>query len=187
VVGGGKRIKPGQLDKFMAEHPDAVLFDGRNNYESAIGRFKGALTPDVNNFRDFPAEIKKNRYRGLKNKPVVTYCTGGVRCEVLSSLLASEGFEDVYQLDGGIVKYGEARADDGLWEGKCFVFDKRMSIGFSDQSQDIGRCSKCQAQTSRYINCANKACNKLVLICQSCRAESTCSETCAQRVAMALA
>lgn len=185
VVGGGKRIKPGQLDKFMADHPDAVLFDGRNNYESAIGRFKDAVTPDVSHFRDFPAEIKKNRYRRLKHRPVVTYCTGGIRCEVLSSLLLREGFDQVYQLDGGIVKYGQAKADHGLWQGKCFVFDKRLSIAFSEEAKDIGSCSKCTGPTSRYINCANKACNKLVLVCADCSGQSTCSAACVRRAAAA--
>jgi UPF0176 protein len=186
VIGGGQRIKPGELDDFLAAHPDAVLFDGRNRYESAIGRFKGAVTPEVDHFRDFPAEIRKSRYQELKTKPVVTYCTGGIRCEVLTSLLRTEGFEEVYQLDGGIVEYGKTKADEGLWEGKCFVFDRRLSIGFSQASKDIGRCSKCAHPTSRYVNCANKACNKLILVCDECRGQTTCSLACADKALSAV-
>ncbi len=178
VANGGERIKPAALDEFIAKHPDAVMFDGRNNYESAIGRFKNAITPGVNHFRDFPSELDKQKYNDLKNKPVITYCTGGIRCETLSVLMKEKGFKHVYQLDGGIVKYGELIGDQGSWEGKCFVFDKRMSVAFSDGSKDIGSCRQCKAKTSRYVNCANKECNRLILLCDNCKTLVTCSQRC---------
>lgn len=179
VVDGGTRIKPENLDEFMAQNPDAIFFDGRNNYESAIGKFKGAITPDVRTFKEMPAELDKPEYDELKDKKVVTYCTGGIRCETLSALMKQKGFKDVYQLHGGIVKYGEAKKDDGLWEGKCFVFDDRMHVAFSDKSKDIGKCVHCDADTSNYENCANQACNNLVLICANCATKTeACSEKC---------
>jgi UPF0176 protein len=178
VVNGGARLKPNQLANFVKDNPDAVLFDGRNNYESAIGKFKNAVIPDIDNFRDFPKELKKPKYKKLKAKPVVTYCTGGIRCEVLTALLKQEGFTKVYQLDGGIVKYGQIYGDKGLWEGKCFVFDDRISVGFSDSSVDIGSCVRCRSKTSRYLNCTNKTCNKLILICGKCSNHESCSSAC---------
>ncbi len=169
IVGGGKHISPAKLHELVKEKgEDVIFFDGRNGFESTIGKFKNAVTPDVEHTRDFPKEIKKSKYNKLKDKPVVTYCTGGIRCEVLSMLMKDAGFKDVYQIDGGIVKYGEEYKDDGLWEGKLFVFDDRMDVNFSDKSKDIGECVDCKSNTSNYTNCANKACNKLILLCEKC-------------------
>lgn len=168
VVGGGRRLKPEQLHKLLEEREDIVFFDGRNAYEAAVGRFKDAVIADVRHTRDFPAELKKPKYDGLKEKPVVTYCTGGIRCEVLSMLMKKEGFQEVYQLDGGIVKYGEKYGDDGLWEGSLYVFDDRMGMKFSDGGVDIGRCGHCGALTSNYENCSDGSCNDLLLICEDC-------------------
>ncbi len=179
IVDGGRKLKPAALHKFLEKNPDTVFFDGRNNYESAIGKFKNALTPNINNFRDFPEELDKAKYSKLKEKPVVTYCTGGIRCESLTALMKRKGFKRVYQIDGGIVKYGEKFGDEGFWQGKCFVFDKRLALGFSDKAKDIGICVHCDTKTSNYINCANKACNKLVLVCDKCaidKSEQYCHE-----------
>lgn len=172
----GWRLKPDEFHEMAATDPDVVVFDARNNYESAIGKFKGAVTPDIDNFRDLTEKIKE--YGHLKDKKVVTYCTGGIRCETFSALLKKEGFKDVYQLEGGIVKYGEKYGDKGLWEGKCFVFDNRMSIAFSDKSKDIGECVHCGGKTSNYLNCSNKQCNKLMLVCNDCRRQTICSNDC---------
>jgi UPF0176 protein len=169
VVGGGKHLKPEQLHKLVEERgDDVVFFDGRNAYEAKIGRFKNAVVPDTKTTRDFKKEIKSDKYNDIKDKPVVTYCTGGVRCEILSALMKREGFKEVYQIDGGIVKYGEKFGDDGLWEGSLYIFDGRMNHRFSEKSKDIADCTHCGQKTSNYENCANLSCNRLVLICNTC-------------------
>lgn len=170
VVGGGPHLTPGQVHELVQEKgEDVVFFDGRNAFEAAVGRFKGAVVPDTRTSRDFIAELDSGKYDALKTRPVVTYCTGGVRCEVLSSLMRNRGFNDVYQIDGGIVRYGEEYGDDGLWEGSLYVFDDRMGVTFSDHARDIGRCIHCAGPTSNYENCALASCNDLVLICDSCK------------------
>jgi UPF0176 protein len=168
IVGGGKHLKPKQVHKLVEERDDVIFFDGRNAYEAAVGKFKDAVVPDVDHTRDFVKELQDPKYNDIKDKPIVTYCTGGIRCEVLSMLMKKEGFQEVYQIDGGIVKYGEEFGDDGLWEGSLYVFDDRMGTKFSDKAKDIGACSHCNAKTSNYENCANKACNKLILLCENC-------------------
>lgn len=181
VVGGGKHLKPEQLHKLVEERgEDVIFFDGRNKYEAAIGKFKNAIVPNTRTAKDFVRELDQPAMQALKDKPIVTYCTGGIRCEILTPLMKQKGFKEVYQLDGGIVKYGEKYKDDGLWEGKLFVFDRRMSVPFSDKAKDIGECSHCGTKTSRYINCANKACNELILVCEACDPILTavCSKDC---------
>jgi UPF0176 protein len=184
VVGGGKHLKPEQVHKLVEEKgDDVVFFDGRNAYEAEVGRFKNAVVPDARTSKDFIAELESGKYDDLKNKPVVTYCTGGIRCEILSSLMKNRGFEEVYQMDGGIVKYGEKYGDDGLWEGSLYVFDDRMGVKFSDHAADIGKCVHCEAETSNYENCANKTCNNLILVCEACNSnEPTCSADCRETV-----
>ncbi len=181
VVGGGVHLKPEQVHKLVEERgEDVIFFDGRNAYEAQVGKFKNAVVPDVRTSKDFLKELDSDKYDEIKDKPVVTYCTGGIRCEILSSLMKNRGFKEVYQMDGGIVKYGEKYADDGLWEGSLYVFDDRMGVKFSDKAKDIGICVHCGDKTSNYENCANKACNELVLICENCKTDKdTCSETCA--------
>lgn len=173
VVGGGTHLTPGQVHELVASRNDVVFFDGRNAYEAAVGKFKDAVVPDTRTSRDFIAELDSGKYDGIKDKPVVTYCTGGIRCEILSSLMKNRGFKDVYQIDGGIVKYGEKYADDGLWEGSLYVFDDRMGTKFSDRSRDIGTCIHCAGATSNYENCALASCNDLVLICKDCKQDGS--------------
>jgi len=175
VVGGGKHLSPEDVHKLVEERGEEVtFFDARSSYEAAVGRFKGAVIPNVRTAKDFIGEIEKPKYNKLKDKPIVTYCTGGIRCEILSALMKRRGFKEVYQIDGGIVKYGEKYADDGLWEGSLYVFDGRMGTKFSDKAVNIGQCIHCEKETSNYENCANKACNDLVLICENCSAETYC-------------
>ena len=185
VVGGGKHLKPEQVHELVEKYgDDVVFFDGRNAYEAKVGKFKNAVVPDTRTSKDFIRELDSDKYDDIKDKPVVTYCTGGIRCEILSSLMKNRGFKDVYQMDGGIVKYGEKYGDEGLWEGSLYVFDDRMGVKFSDKAQDIGECVHCHQKTSNYENCANKACNDLVLICEDCKTDNdTCSAACAQIVA----
>lgn len=173
VVGGGKHLKPAQVNELVEQYgDDVVFFDGRNAYEAQVGKFKNAVVPDTRTTRDFIRELESDKYDHLKDKKIVTYCTGGIRCEILSSLMKNRGFEDVYQIDGGIVKYGEQFGDEGLWEGSLYVFDDRMGMKFSDKAKDIGECIHCGAKTSNFENCALVSCNDLVLICENCKKDS---------------
>jgi UPF0176 protein len=171
VVGGGTHIRPDQLDKLVKERGDEVVFfDGRNAFEAEIGKFKDAIIPDVTTSRDFIQEIESGKYDHIKDKPVVTYCTGGIRCEILSAVMVKNGFKEVYQIDGGIVKYGNAFGDDGLWEGSLYIFDSRMKMEFSDHAKVIGKCEKCEAPTSQFRNCNTASCHQLILLCDTCAA-----------------
>ena len=181
VIGAGKHLKPHEVHKLVEERGDEVVFfDGRNAYEAQVGKFKNAIVPNTVTTKDFLNELASEKYKDIKGKPVVTYCTGGIRCEILSSLMKNRGFKEVYQIDGGIVKYGETYGDEGLWEGSLYVFDNRMCIKFSDQAKDIGICVRCNGKTSNFENCALKSCNKLIVLCDSCnKISSYCSEICA--------
>jgi UPF0176 protein len=177
VVGGGKHLKPEQVHKLLDERgEDVVFFDGRNKYEASIGKFKNAIVPDVNTFKEYMTELDKPEYETLKKKPVVTYCTGGIRCETLSALMREKGFEEVYQLDGGIVKYGEKYGDAGHWEGKLFVFDKRMKLGFSDKAKDIATCENCGKKTSNQVNSTNIR-RRLHIVCEHCANKTASGQT----------
>lgn len=179
IVGGGKHLKPQQVHELVEKHGNGVIFfDGRNAYEATVGKFKNAVIPDVDRTRDFATELSDPKYDSIKNKPVVTYCTGGIRCEVLTMMMKNRGFNDVYQMDGGIVKYGETYKDEGLWEGSLYVFDDRMGLKFSDKAKDIAECVYCGGKTSNYENCANLTCNKLTLICQDCHSSNILCPEC---------
>jgi len=170
IKGGGKHLNPRQVHELVKQRgEDVVFFDGRNAYEAAVGKFKDAVIPTTDHTRDFKAELEDSKYDDIKDNPVITYCTGGIRCEILSMLMINRGFKEVYQIDGGIVKYGEEYGDDGLWEGSLYVFDKRMGTKFSDKSKDIGKCVHCGGKTSNYENCADKTCNALIISCENCK------------------
>ncbi len=181
VFNGGTPLRPEAWHKYIEDHPDAVIFDARNDYESDIGAFKDAIKPKIKRFKDVKQALEKLP----KDRPVLTYCTGDIRCEYLSAYMKHKGFEDVYHLEGGIVKYGQRYGDNGHWEGKCYVFDRRMNVAFSDSSKDIGQCVRCSVKTSNHENCANQQCNRLVLLCQTCAADHpTCSSECAEAAAV---
>jgi UPF0176 protein len=169
VIGGGVHLRPEQVNELVkVRGDDVVFFDGRNQYEAKIGKFKNAIVPDVNTSRDFVREIESGKYDHLKDKPIVTYCTGGIRCEVLSVVMKNRGFNEVYQIDGGIVKYGEKFGDDGLWEGSLYTFDSRMAVDFSQKTKVIGECELCSAPTKLFRNCRTKTCHELILLCDTC-------------------
>jgi UPF0176 protein len=169
VVNGGKHIKPYEVNKLVESRgEDVVFFDGRNAFEAKIGRFKNAVVPDVSTSRDFVQEIESGKYDHLKDKPVVTYCTGGIRCEILSSVMVKRGFKEVYQIEGGIVRYGKKYGDEGHWEGSLYTFDSRMAVNFSDKTKVIGECEKCGSATKDFRNCSTASCHSLILLCDSC-------------------
>lgn len=178
VIGGGQRLTPNEVDALVAERgDDVVFFDGRNAFEAEIGRFRDAVVPDVRTTRDFIAELDSGKYDDLKGRPIVTYCTGGVRCEVLSALMTSRGFEDVYQIDGGIVRYGETFGSKSLWKGSLYVFDERMHVEFDEETTSLGSCTNCGQSTATHRNCASPSCKTLRLFCADC-AEVAARETC---------
>ena len=174
VIGGGTRLSPHELHELVEERGDEVVFlDGRNAFEAAIGRFADAVVPNVTTTREFVAELDSGRFDHLKNAPIVTYCTGGIRCEVLSSLMVRRGFGEVYQLEGGIARYGETFADRGLWQGSMYVFDNRVSVDFSDETAIVGSCSFCRAATNHIHNCAEPRCRAQVVACDGCAGSGT--------------
>ena len=171
VVGTGEHLTPRELHRLVAERgDDVVFFDGRNAVEAAIGRFKNAVVPETTTTRDFLDELASGKYDELKDKAIVTYCTGGIRCEVLSSLMQSRGFSEVYQIEGGIVRYGESYGNAGLWEGSLAVFDGREHLEFptGGEAAVIGRCTACEAPTNRIRNCGDPACHSRLVVCASC-------------------
>jgi UPF0176 protein len=172
VVGGGTHLSPRQVNELVEKHgDDVVFFDGRNADEALLGHFKGAVVPDVTTSHDFIAELDSGKYDHLKDKKVITYCTGGIRCEILTPLMRNRGFTDIFQLDGGIVRYGEQFGDDGLWEGALRVFDDRMTMNFSDHAKVLGRCFCCGEPTNNMRNCSSPACTTLSIICEPCAGE----------------
>lgn len=177
----GKRLSPQQFYEQL-QNEDVVVLDGRNNYEYDIGHFRNAIRPDVESFRDFPEWIRKNMSQ-FKDKPILTYCTGGIRCEKLSGFLIKEGFQDVAQLDGGIVTYGQDPEVKGrLFDGKCYVFDERISVPINRTDEDVivGKCHHCGKPEDRYINCADDYCHLQHICCEACEEEHKgyCSEAC---------
>ena len=176
---GGKRLAPEQLLEFYESGKDFVIIDARNWYESKIGRFRGAITPPMKTFRDWKKVVEDlTEYKG---KTVVTYCTGGVRCEKASAYMVEEGFKDVYQLDGGIVTYAK-KFPDTYWEGSIWVFDERYIVepNTKPEYKNIADCVFCGKKTSYYINCHNLECDKILIICHDCKKEMDycCSEEC---------
>ena len=173
----GKHLEPKEFAE-MIDRDDVVILDVRSNYEHRMGKFKNAVTLDIENFRDFPSMI--NELAQYKDKKVLTYCTGGIKCEKASALLLKEGFKDVYQLHGGIIKYGkEAQGKD--FEGKCYVFDNRLLVDVNSVNPKvISVCGNCGKTTTKMINCANPECNVHFNQCDECGEvlDGACSVAC---------
>lgn len=169
VIGGGARLTPQGVHELVAERgEDVVFFDGRNAWEAEIGRFRGAIVPEVRTTHDFIARIDSGELDAIKDRPVVTYCTGGIRCEILSAAMKRRGFSEVYQIDGGIVRYGEAFGNDGLWEGSLAVFDGRESLDFAPGAAVLGRCAVCGTPSARLADCAaDPSCRTRFVACEA--------------------
>ncbi|UOQ59645.1 rhodanese-related sulfurtransferase [Leucobacter rhizosphaerae] len=176
VVGGGEHLSPEAVNELVAERgDDVVFFDGRNAWEAEIGRFAGAVVPDVQTTHGFIEQIESGAFDDIKDRPVVTYCTGGIRCEILSAAMRKRGFSEVYQLDGGVVRYGEAFGNDGLWEGSLAVFDGRESLEFAPGAAVIGTCAACQAPSSLLADCTVDDCAARFVVCTAHRG-TPCAE-----------
>ena len=173
----GTHLEPREFKK-IKDRDDVIVLDVRSNYEHKIGKFKNALTLDIENFRDFPEKV--NELEKYKDKKIITYCTGGIKCEKASAYLLEKGFKDVYQLHGGIIKYGiEEGGED--FEGKCYVFDNRVVADINKVNPKvISECYVCGEKCDRMVNCANAECNKHIPMCESCseKLDGACSETC---------
>ncbi len=173
----GLYIEPDEFKKAINKD-DVVIVDVRSNYEHHIGKFKNAISFDIDNFRDFPDKIKS--LEKYKDKKIITYCTGGIKCEKASAYLLEQGFQNVYQLHGGIIKYGiEEGGED--FDGKCYVFDSRIMADVNTVNPKvISTCHICGTDCDRMVNCANPNCNKHVSICEKCAddMEGTCSQKC---------
>lgn len=163
----GYHMKPEELHQLIHSDEEFYMIDMRNNYEHVVGKFEGALDSGMKNFRDL-AEITK-KFEHLKDKKVVTYCTGGIRCEKASGYLKKKGFKDVSQLDGGIHRYMEKFGGDG-WLGSLYVFDGRVLSKPHSHHTPIGICMKCEATTENYCDCANDSCPRQFLCCDDCLA-----------------
>jgi len=144
----GKYVKPKDWNSIISD-PEVILIDTRNDYEFEIGTFKNALNPKTKNFREFPGYVNSH-LNPKKNKKIAMFCTGGIRCEKASSYMMSMGFNDVYHLEGGILKYlEEVKAEESLWQGECFVFDQRVAIKHGLEVGDYDQCYACRYPLSR--------------------------------------
>lgn len=169
----------------MTQDPNTILIDMRNHYESEVGHFKGAITPDVNTFRESLPLIEDQYLKGNEDKPIVMYCTGGIRCEKASAWFKHRGYRYVHQLEGGIIKYANDCKKFGLpnqFIGKNFVFDERLGERIS---QDIiAKCHQCGSPCDTHTNCLNDACNLLFIQCASCKEkfDQCCSFNCQKSI-----
>jgi UPF0176 protein len=182
MVRTGTYVEPEEFRSILKETPeDTVILDVRSNYEHEVGKFKGAKTLDIENFRDFFEKVKELK-KELEGKKIITYCTGGIKCEKASAYLLEQGFENVYQLHGGIIKYGiEAEGED--FEGKCYVFDNRVVAEVNKVNPKvISRCYVTGESTDRMVNCANPHCNIHVPMSEAGATiyNGCCSEECSQ-------
>ena len=173
------KLTPEQLLKFYEEGKDFVIIDARNWYESKIGRFKNSITPQITHFREWPKVVES--LEEFKDKTIVTYCTGGIRCEKASAYMKEKGFKNVYQMDGGILNYIQ-QFPDTYWEGGMFVFDDRKVFepNTKEELKYISNCYFCNKPTSYYINCHNINCDKIIVCCHDCKVEQDycCSDEC---------
>ena len=171
-------IEPSKLKEWLDNNEDIVLVDMRNDYEAKIGKFKNAVVLPMKNFRELPNAARE--IENLKGKKIVTYCTGGIRCEKASAFLKENGFTDVYQIKGGILKFGE-KFPDTYWEGKCFVFDDRIAIDLNKKNKEaLTECEWCGKKCDDYLNCHNLDCDKLFICCEECKVihNKSCSGEC---------
>ncbi|MEO9258635.1 MAG: rhodanese-related sulfurtransferase, partial [Crocinitomicaceae bacterium] len=176
----GKHLSAEEFNQ-LTDKPDTILIDFRNHYESEVGHFKGAITPDVDTFRESLPLIEENLLKGNEDKNIVMYCTGGIRCEKASAYFKHKGFKNVHQLEGGIIKYARDATELGIenkFIGKNFVFDERRGERISDDI--ISVCHQCGSPCDTHTNCLNEACHLLFIQCENCAEQlgGCCSSEC---------
>ena len=176
----GQYISPEEFleiykDKDKMEN--TIILDARNDYESKIGKFKSAITPEIKTFREFPKVAEQ--LKGNEDKNIVMYCTGGIRCEKASAYLKEKGFNKVKQLKDGIIHFCQEHPNT-VWEGSCFVFDKRLTSNINQKEKAITNCEVCKSPCDLYRNCKNSKCDKLTILCQECekKTHGCCSFSC---------
>ena len=176
----GEHVSPAAWKQMLEKKDEQTLvLDVRNDYEWKIGHFEGSELPKLETFRQFPEYARKLKTEhDPKATRVFMCCTGGIRCEYFSAIMKKEGFENVYQLDGGIINYGLQEGDQH-WEGKLFVFDERLGVPMGSKPP-ISHCTHCDTSNDVYHNCANMDCNELFLCCPNCLKEhkGCCSKEC---------
>lgn len=180
VTNKGIHLNAKEFNK-MLEDPNTICVDMRNHYESEIGHFDGAITPDVDTFRDSLDIIEEDLKKNKENKNLLMYCTGGIRCEKASAYYKHKGFKNVFQLEGGIIEYTRQVKSEHLenkFLGKNFVFDHRRAEKISDHV--VANCHQCGSPCDVHVNCANEACHLLFIQCKDCseKMETTCSAEC---------
>ncbi len=178
----GQYLSPQEWKEKIADlGSHRILLDVRNDYEYDVGHFEGAIRPDMKTFREFPAFAEKlKKEYDPKNTEVLMFCTGGIRCELFSPLMREIGFEKVYQLKGGVIKYG-LEVGHAHWRGKLFVFDDRLVVPIDESNEEvISHCTHCNVKTDQFYNCANMDCNDLFICCPECAKtlNGCCSSEC---------
>lgn len=176
----GKHLPSEELHEWFRSGKEFYVIDMRNAYEHLVGYFKGSILPAMDNFRDLPKFLKQISH--LKDKTVVTVCTGGVRCEKASGYLLANGFTDVYQLENGIVTYMEKFPNEDF-VGKLYVFDNRIALGFytdDPKHEVIGRCVVCDTPQERYTNCIDIDCHRQLIACEPCEKQKGKTFLCPQ-------
>ncbi len=188
VTNKGVHLNAREFNQIL-EDPNTIVVDFRNHYESEVGHFKGAITPDVETFRE-SLPIINNQLKDFKeDKNLVMYCTGGIRCEKASAYYKHQGFKNVFQLEGGIINYAKQIKEEGLeskFIGKNFVFDHRLGERITDDI--ISQCHQCGVPCDTHVNCANEACHLLFIQCDSCaeKMENCCSTSCVTTIYLPL-
>lgn len=173
----GPYISPKELLDIYNSNEDIIILDARNEYEARIGKFKNSINLPIKKFREFPKAIEQLQH--LKEKKIVTYCTGGIRCEKATAYMKEIGFKNVFQLKDGILNFGK-EFPDTIWEGKCFVFDKRLMSKVNSSDETISNCDICNISCDLYRNCRNERCDKYIIVCPACKEKyaGCCSKNC---------
>ena len=188
VTNIGVHLKAKEFNQIL-DDPNTIVVDFRNHYESEIGHFKGAITPDVETFRESLPIINEQLQNHKEDKNLVMYCTGGIRCEKASAYFKHQGFKNVYQLEGGIIQYAKQIKEEGLeskFIGKNFVFDHRLGERITDDI--VSQCHQCGKPCDNHTNCENEGCHLLFIQCDECKAamENCCSTECLGIIHMSL-